>query len=202
MIGAWIGYLLLGFSLPHHISTHDYYHLPLFILICIGSASFIPKIVVFFKSKNSWIQSFGIIALFFLFSTYLLDSRSLLKNANYSDEVEFWQELGQKFEVDERVLSLSEDYGNRLAYWGWKTPKNWPSKDDIKLRQDAGFDLELEDYFIDYANGFDYFLITDFEELGKQPQLLDWLENNYQLIQKDDQLILFDLSSSNNRPDS
>jgi hypothetical protein len=57
----------------------------------------------------------------------------------------------------DKVVALSQDYGYRLAYWGWITPRNWPTLDDIQLRQEAGQDLTLEDYFKDYTAGYDFF---------------------------------------------
>ena len=37
-IGLTIGYLLYGFTFSYHISTHDYYHLPLMVQVPLGLA--------------------------------------------------------------------------------------------------------------------------------------------------------------------
>ena len=37
-IGLTIGYLLYGFTFSYHVSTHDYYHLPLMVQVPLGLA--------------------------------------------------------------------------------------------------------------------------------------------------------------------
>ncbi len=35
-IGLWVGYILYGFTFPYHFMTHDYYHLPLILVVTFG----------------------------------------------------------------------------------------------------------------------------------------------------------------------
>jgi hypothetical protein len=126
-----------------------------------------------------------------------MDARSELKKANYASETAFWKRVATLFSPADKVVALSQDYGNRLAYWGWITPRNWPSLDDIQLRLEAGQDISLEDYFEDYTAGYDYFLVTDFGEFARQPQLEEWLNVHYPLIPSEDGFLLFDLTPAN-----
>jgi hypothetical protein len=43
--------LLLGFSLPYHISTHDYYHLPLLLFIAFGISGLFKGISPFLRAN-------------------------------------------------------------------------------------------------------------------------------------------------------
>jgi hypothetical protein len=196
LVGAWIGYILLGFILPHHISTHDYYHLPLLLLVAFGISGLFR--FVFRRSEQlggllRWMIDATIL---FLFAVYAMDARSEMKKVDYTSQIAFWEKMGALFSTDDKVVALSQDYGNRLAYWGWHTPRNWPSMDDIALRQEAGQAVSLEDYFRDYTSGYDYFLITDFEEYARQPQLEQWLQANFATVSSDPAYILYDLTAT------
>jgi 4-amino-4-deoxy-L-arabinose transferase-like glycosyltransferase len=35
-IGLWVGYIVYGFTFPYHFITHDYYHLPIIIVVAYG----------------------------------------------------------------------------------------------------------------------------------------------------------------------
>ncbi len=197
LIGAWVGYILLGFALPHHISTHDYYHLPLLMLVAFGISGLFKVILPFVEKKSTVMRILMAAFLLFLFGAYAMDARSELKKANYASETAFWKRVATLFSPADKVVALSQDYGNRLAYWGWITPRNWPSLDDIQLRLEAGQDISLEDYFEDYTAGYDYFLVTDFGEFARQPQLEEWLNVHYPLIPSEDGFLLFDLTPAN-----
>ena len=196
-LGAWVGYILLGFTLPHHISTHDYYHLPLLLFLSIGVAGMFHFLFEKIEGQARIVKVLVFIVLAFVFGIYAMDARSEMKKVNYLEEIAFWEELGTRFTQKDRVVALSEDYGNRLAYWGWITPRNWPSLDDIALRQAAGQEISLTDYFEDYTAGYDYFLVTDFEEYDRQPQLQEWLASNYPLIFSTEDYLIFDLEPDN-----
>jgi hypothetical protein len=194
LVGAWMGYILLGFVLPYHISTHDYYHLPLLFLVALGLCGLFAGIFSLLEKRSAVLKGMGGVCLLLLFGVYAMDARSELKKVNYSAEVSFWERVATLFSPADRVIALSQDYGNRLAYWGWLTPRNWPSLDDIELRRETGQDLTLEDYFADYTDGYDYFLITDFDEFARQPQLEEWLHDKYPLLFTDEGVLLFDLT--------
>lgn len=191
LIGAWVGYVILGFTLPHHISTHDYYHLPLLLFVAVGVSNLAALLFTWISARKPLVRVVSVILLVVLFAVFLMDVRSEMKKVNYSDEIAFWEMMGARFDPDDRVVALSQDYGNRLAYWGWITPRNWPSLDDIALRQEAGQELSLADYFQDYTQGFDYFLVTDMVEFARQPQVADWLQANFEQISADDAYLLY-----------
>lgn len=197
LFGAWLGYLLLGFSLPYHISTHDYYHLPLLLFIAFGISGLFKGIFSLFESKSAGLRILRAVGCVFLFGVYAMDARSELKKVDYHMESQYWEQVAALFSPGDKVVALSQDYGYRLAYWGWITPRNWPTLDDIQLRQEAGQDLTLEDYFKDYTAGYDYFLVTDFDELARQPQLEEWLRKNYPILSAQDGVLIFDLIPDN-----
>ncbi|HEY59392.1 MAG TPA: glycosyltransferase family 39 protein [Anaerolineae bacterium] len=193
LFGAWLGYLSLGVTLPHHISTHDYYHLPVYLMVAIGSGAIAAMISRKILDFTKWGQTFALFILLFGITIYSYDAYSTLKKVDYYAEEAFWQEMGTLLGHDAKVIALSEDYGNRLAYWGWLTPTNWMTVDDIQLRKDAGLDFNFQTVFDESTAGKDYFLITLFDELERQPELKKLLYSNYQISKEGKRFVLFDL---------
>ena len=81
-----------------------------------------------------------------------------------------WAEIGDVVR-DKRVIGLIEDYGSRLEYWGWRNVSNWPYVGDLNYVSLRGGSLSFEDLFAQYSSKKDFFLVTDFDELDKQPAL-------------------------------
>ena len=47
----------------------------------------------------------------------------------------------------------------------------WMSTSDIGLRELAGMDVDLDEAFHSVVEGKDYFIVTQFDELERQPDL-------------------------------
>jgi ABC-type transporter lipoprotein component MlaA len=71
------------------------------------------------------------------------------------------------------VVALTQDYGSRLAYWGWQNTVVWPYLGDFEYRQVRGGSLEFEEAFEKLTEGNTFFLVTDFAELDRQPEGFD-----------------------------
>jgi hypothetical protein len=192
LIGAWVGYGLLGFALSYHISTHDYYNLPVYLMVCIGVGVLFNRLFSI-GDKNRWLGQITILLLVFVTSIYGYEAYRTLKRTDYSEEISYWQEMGQRLGHESKVVALSEDYGYRLAYWGWITPVNWMNTEDIRIRQEAGQTYDFENYFNSNVQGRDYFLVTQMDELEKQPDLKAILFNKYKISFQDLRSVIFNL---------
>ena len=59
-----------------------------------------------------------------------------------------------------------------------------------------GAQFDFEKQFEELAASKDLFLVTDFDELGRQPLLADKLTSNYLVIAEDEGYVIFDLHST------
>lgn len=191
LLGGWLGYALYSLALPHHAMTHDYYQLPLIALTALGASGAFSGVVRQLKGPRWLLLS---TTHFVLIAGVILNgyqAYSMLKKVDYRAEANFWQMLGEKVGHDTRVTALTPDYGARLAYWGWVIPNNWPTLADLKYR---GLD-QVEDFsaFLnEQTEGRDYFLITLFDELERQPQLKELLFLWYPLVDQGPGYLIFD----------
>ena len=195
LLGLLAGYIIYGFTLSYHIATHDYYQMPLLAVAALGLAAIFDFIIHQLPKKNWFtIGSFALVLMVFMvLKTW--DARVTFKKVDYHNETRFWEKLGEQIGHDSRVTGLLSDYGYRLAYWGWVDVSPWMSTSDISLRELAGMDVDLDEAFHSVVEGKDYFIVTQFDELDRQPDLKQTLNANYPLIEATDEVLIYDLRS-------
>ncbi|MBI4698020.1 MAG: hypothetical protein HY758_03685 [Nitrospirae bacterium] len=103
-------------------------------------------------------------------------------------------------------LFLTSDFGRSLTYHGELAGLPWPTSVSLAEREDMGiitpgkdelyngryFTIRTHAKLIRYIP--DYFIITDFEELERQPDLKKFLNANYPVLAKSDDFMIFDLN--------
>lgn len=196
MIGLWAAYLVYGLFFDYHVATHDYYHLP---LIPIVAVSLSPLGDWFFarlteSSPSLWMRSAVYVILLFGLLSNVWNVRNQLKGVDYRPEAVMWAEVGEQL-TDKRVVALTQDYGSRLEYWGWKTVATWPYVGDINYIDARGGKFSFDEFFNEYSSRRDYFLVTDFDELDRQPELKNKLFTSYRIDAQGDGYVIFDLRS-------
>lgn len=193
-LGLFVGYILYGFIFSYHVSTHDYYHLPLLVPVSLG-LGLVFKVLVDAVQENRKIFSHVVIILFIVGFMILKawDVRVTFKRSEYRSEPAFWANLGEELGRDSRVTGLMSDYGYRLAYWGWLTVEPWLQIADINVREMAGAEIDLQQELERRLEESDYFVVTQFGEYNNQPLLRDYLEENYPMIIDNENVIVFDL---------
>ena len=182
-----IGYVLFGFTFAHHISSHDYYSLPLIPIFSLLLGELAAGIGKRFPHLQEHFPTKAMVLVVVFLTLYtgitLVEQRAL--NVKLSAEVGKWSAIGDAIGHQPGVLSMTTDYGYPLEYYGLQNTSLWPSYAEIEKTQ-----RELTRQ----AKGRSYFLITDFDELALQPDLLPTLTAWFPLISQTPQYILFDLA--------
>lgn len=87
-------------------------------------------------------------------------------------------------------MALTHDYGYRLMLYGWRKVSLWPLTTGLsEARNPNKNDAEQ---FAELTEGMDYFLVTAFGQLEKQPDLKKILDA-YPIAAKGDGYVLYDL---------
>src|SRR5690349_5850819 len=133
LYGLWASYILFGLFFDYHIATHDYYHSP---FIPIVGLSLAPLGDWFFARlaetlTQRWMKSVVYLILIFGVFSVIWDVRDQMKAVDYRPEAAMWEQIGEKFNENARVIALTQDYGSRLQYWGWRTASTWPYVGDV-----------------------------------------------------------------------
>jgi hypothetical protein len=189
---VFIGYFLYGSVFAYHIVTHNYYQIPLTPAVAIGLAALAGGLIEKIRGNKAFALAVIGGLMFFWMAYNFWDARMTLKHSNYADEPQFYAELGSQLK-DYSVVSITPNYGYRLSYWGWKQTINWQSVGDFTLRELAGQDLDQKALFLKAIENRDLFLVTDFEEFNRQPEVKDFLMETFPIFDEGKDFLIFDL---------
>ena len=196
LTGLWIAYVLFGLFFDYHVATHDYYHMPLIALVAVSSAPVTSLLMEQLARSAKRISTRLALLGIYLYCVFAgaWEARARLSAVDFRPQVRMWTEIGERLQHGPNVVALTQDYGSRLAYWGWQNSIIWPNSGDIDYRQARGGSIEFEELFENLTLGNKYFLVTDFEELQRQPTLRERL-GEYGIFAQADGYVIFDLEN-------
>ncbi|MFN8411965.1 MAG: glycosyltransferase family 39 protein [Anaerolineales bacterium] len=190
LISLWVGYLLYGLTLPFQMYTHSYYHIQLIPIITLGLAVVLNPLVESVTAQGG-VGRVGFIALVLAVIGYQAwVARSVLVAEDFRHEPAVWKSIGEAIPADLNVIGLTQDYGFRLMLWGWRKVDLWPLSTDLSEVHNGPLDRASN--FAELTDGKDYFLVTAFGQLDKQPDLKKILDQ-YPIVAKGDGYVLYDL---------
>lgn len=189
LTGSWIGYLLYGLTLPFQMYTHSYYHIQLIPILALGLAAALKPL--FERAAVQGVVSrVGFVAVIVALIGYQSwVARSVLAAENFRSEPAVWAAIGKTIPENANVIALTQDYGFRLMMWGWRKVSLWPVTTDLSQMR-GGADPTAS--FDEYIAGKDYFLVTAFSQLDKQPTLKAIL-SKYPVAAQGDGFVLYAL---------
>lgn len=137
--------------------------------------------------------------------------------ANYEKEIRAAQEIGEIIGHSTNTVFLTSDYGRSLSYHGELAGLPWPINISLRDRAEMGTPIPSKEELFNprylmirtyksdlfstqktYENYIrytpDYFIITDLKEFETQPDLKEFLYNNFPVKAKNDSYIIFDMS--------
>jgi hypothetical protein len=176
-IGLWMGYVILGFFTPQHIYTHNYYSIVLVPITAIALGK-IGQVLAEFASQKKAIIRVGLIVVVIFAMNYASWNvyKDLMKK-DYRGEPAGWKQVGDALPNDRKIIALTHNYGENLAYYGYRMLALWPNSGDLNLKSILGEDVTANfgDYYETMTGGYDLFLVTHFGELNAQPLLMERL---------------------------
>ncbi len=193
-MGLWVGYGIYGISFPHHIPTHEYYHLQLIPIAALSIAP-VADMVLSKIAEQSLIWRLLAVGSMVVSAAYpLLITRAVLAGQDFRAEAKFWQEVGEAVPDNGKTIALTQNYGHYLSYYGWQKVKLWPTTGELKLAQKRGNSNDnFQEEFTERTEGMDYFLVTTMSQLDAQQELKDTLYNKYPILVKGGGYLVFDL---------
>ena len=188
-----LGYFIYCFTLPYQTATHSYYHLQLVPLASLAMTPALQAGIAWLQKRAlAWRVGFALLALAGIAYASWLALAPMLRD-DYRAEPAFWQALAQQIPGDGKTIAVTQDYGFRLIYYGWRKLNLWPNASNLEVRQLRGNSQEFERLFRNQTKGFQYFLVTDFEELGEQPALAEYLEAGFPVYKAGDGWVIYRL---------
>lgn len=184
LLGTYMAY---GLVFDYHISSHDYYSLPLIPIAALGVAPLAAELLLQLQQKlqPSRLLTACVIGIFACSFAMLVVKEYLdLRLNDYRSQAVFWAEVGNAIGHQPGVISVITDYGYPLEYYGWQNTEVWPLAPDIQ---------NFGRTFPNQIAHKSYFLITDFDEFDRQPALQARLYQNYPILLQGKGYLVFDL---------
>jgi hypothetical protein len=194
VIALWIGYAAFGFIFDYHITSHDYYSLPIVPIaaLSLGALGGVTVQGLANQASGSVLKR-GFVHVMMLLIVVLSfwQVRHQLKSVDYRPQADYWAKVGDVVGHIPSVVALTQDYGYPLVYWGWQRATIWP---EVRSSVLDGNTADFEKRFKSLTNGQLYFLVTDFDELELQSELKEYLYANYPIHEEGDGYVIFDLT--------
>jgi 4-amino-4-deoxy-L-arabinose transferase-like glycosyltransferase len=190
LVSLWVGYVFYGLTLPFQMWTHSYYHIQLVPILALGLAVVLHPLTESVTGMGG-VRSAGFIALIVAVIGYqAYVARSVLVAESFRHEPAFWNAVGEAFPADAKVIALTQDYGYRLMMYGWRKVDLWPLATELSATRNPDKDNAAQ--FDDLTAGKEYFLVTAFGQLERQPGLKAILDT-YPIAIEGEGYVLYDL---------
>lgn len=194
LLALWVGYFVFGLYFNYHISTHDYYSLPFIPIVALSLAPFFDFVFASISQSERYPRAKSLPVLILVSGLFLTlwNIRAEMKATDFRAEPAKWSEISRAVESDARLTGLVQDYGMQLAYWGGRPMTAWLRHGDFYYHESRGAQFEFDQLFADQIAKKDYFIVTDFVELEKQPLLKERLYS-YPITASGDGYVIFDV---------
>jgi 4-amino-4-deoxy-L-arabinose transferase-like glycosyltransferase len=197
LLGLWLGYMAYSFTFAYHTISHDYYHL-MFIPILALSLAPVAETLYQRIPSHRFLQAVLATLVILTVALQIWDVRVTLARYDYRPDQAYWVEIGNAIGPSATpVVAMAQDYGTRLAYWGWQPVVSWLTDGDLSVRSLAGIEVNELGRFEEMIEGKHFFVVTQLTKLEEQPTLQSFLFENYPIYAQGKGYIIFDISTSN-----
>lgn len=192
LIGIWVGYLVYGLTLPYQMYTHSYYHIQLIPVVALGLAPMVEAVAVRVASETRWLKAAWIAMVVFVigYQSWIARSDLVAQAADYRREPAYWENMAKAIPANANLIGLTQDYGYRLMYYGWRKIVLWPYVNGLTEVKGGSVDAQMK--FSELVAGRDYFLVSASGQLAAQPGLKKILDG-YSIAAQGDGFVLYDL---------
>lgn len=196
----WLGYFAYGVTFTRHISSHDYYQLPLILIVGLAWAALCERAFGFLRRFDPgwrWAVALAGSCLFGYLALTSIRDRALPMLQRRNDAgIAMYKQVGEVVHHSNKVVFLSPDsYGGPMQYFGEIAGWNWPTLLDQKRARKRGYPFgdPLANLAEKRAAGAEYFVATSKRELHRQRVLSDYLYKSFQCVRRTDDYVVYDL---------
>jgi hypothetical protein len=192
------GYAAYGLTFNYHISTHDYYQLPLLPIVALCLSALAGRAVALSHRVGRRIARVAIAASALLLCGFAV--RDIRANVWPRTQVAWndergYSEIGALVQHSPKVVFLTPNAsGGPLEFVAGLSGWYWPCRADLRRNHKRGrppFDWQ-KTWDERMAQGAEYFVITPADELGMQPRLASLLRP-HPLLSDSPKYLVYDL---------
>ena len=165
LIGIWVGYICYGLTLPYQMYTHSYYHIQLIPVVALGLVPIIETVPVSGSREACWLKPVLIAIVVFVigYQAWIVRWDLVAQTADYRREPVYWENMAKAIPANSNLIGLTQDYGYRLMYYGWRKITLWPYVNGLTAVK--GTSVNAQAKFSELVAGRDYFLVSASNQL-------------------------------------
>jgi Dolichyl-phosphate-mannose-protein mannosyltransferase len=118
-------------------------------------------------------------------------------NHDYNNEVEILRHIGSAVNHSTNTIILDKNYGHPVIYFSEVIGTHWPNKEQVAYLKNVAKaeSISAQTRFdnIFKKSSPEYFIITDIKSLEFQPELKRLLDTQFEILDKDDNFMIYDL---------
>ena len=180
LLGLWLGYILYGLFFPYQIGTHDYYHLMLVPIVALSLAPAFQALLSRLLQAPKIFQVGFIAVMIVWIGYYSWQTIRFYARENYRAQPILWQEIASHIPNDGKVIAVTEDFGMRLLYYGWRNVDIWPNVNQIEVQELRGKSKGFDESVCSAKPGTkNISWWTDFAEFDQQALLKQFFNATY-----------------------
>jgi hypothetical protein len=195
-LALWLGYLLYGLAFSYHITTHEYYSIPLIPAVALSLAPIAGLIFDRLSNRGQLAKCavVGILVFSVAYSGWM--ARSIMLGKNYRNEAVAWQQMGEHLPEQGNLIGITHEQGYRIAYYGWRQALPWSTTaaDEQAVSASADPQAAFKALFDKAISGQEYFIVTLFNDFNSLPMLGAYLYDHYPIYAEGDGFLIFDLT--------
>ncbi len=195
-LALWLGYILYGLAFSYHITTHEYYSIPLIPAVALSLAPIAGLIFDRLANRGQLAKwaVVGILVFSVAYSGWM--ARSIMYGKDYRTEAIAWQKMRAHLPSEGNLIGITHEQGYRIAYYGWRQAIPWPitAADEQAASASADPQAEFKTMFDKAISGQEYFIVTLFNDFNALPMLKTYLYDHYPIYAQGDGYLIFDLT--------
>jgi 4-amino-4-deoxy-L-arabinose transferase-like glycosyltransferase len=197
LLGWWIGFVIYGLVFPYHIWTHDYYHMPLVPIVALSLSplgGLVSKYLVDKEKTSKLNLALVLVSMLLYIVPNMWNTRVEFAREDFRQEGQNYQPIANALVgyQDEKIISLSGDYGLRLEYFTQLKVASWPIQGDFRLGELSDRDFNFDRTWEETLDTYHFFIVLSQNELDRQPNLAAQLEN-YSVFYQGGGVIIYNL---------
>lgn len=198
LTGLWLGYLVYVLIFNYQNATHTYYQIVLIPIVGLSLAPIGALIGAYLdQTCTRWRCRLPVLVIILLALFINIHRvKQQLINRHFEREVKIAKEIGEAVRHSTKTILLTRFHKSPFQYHGELSGWYWPKSGDFRAQAMRGERiLSAEERFkgLSAQHEPEYFIVTDFQEFLRQPDLQGFLTKNFTVLARTRDYLLYDL---------
>jgi 4-amino-4-deoxy-L-arabinose transferase-like glycosyltransferase len=189
-VGAlFAGYVAFGLAFTYHYRTHDYYHLPLVLVVSLGVGLFADRLFERLRSDgaSTLVGTLAVAAVVVVGLATTGSGYPYVESSHppgWDARIARAEQIGEALDHSTDVIVSGPAYGQIEQFYGGIAGGAWPTSGDIGLEALSGrpvlsFEERVAEIEVGLGRPMRWFVIADRQQYDDEPDLAGYLDSHF-----------------------